>query len=115
MRRLGSIALAAVLIAAGTWLVGWWAVPAVAVVWQLAEREAPPWGAALAALLGWGLLLALIPFAPLGRLSVRLAGVFQLPAWGLLVLVLGYAALMGWSAARVTEAIAGVRRSSSRR
>jgi hypothetical protein len=115
MRRLGGIALAAVCMAAGTWLIGWWALPAVAVVWQLAAREGPPSRAAIAAPLGWGVLLALIPFAPLGRLTERLAGIFQLPPWGVVLLLLGYAALLGWSAARVTQAFTGVRRSSSQR
>lgn len=115
MRRLGGIAIAAALMAAGTWFLGWWAVLAVAAAWQLVDRGGAPWRAAIAAPLGWGLLLALIPLAPLGRLTTRLAGVFQLPPAVLILLLLGYAALLGWSAARVTAALAGVRASSSRR
>jgi hypothetical protein len=115
--RLGGLVLAAALTAAGTWLVGWWAVIAVAVVWQLLWREGPAWRAALAAALAWALLLALIPQAPLGRLTERLAGLFRLPPWALVPLVLGYASLLGWSSARVVLALAdaGIRRSSSRR
>ena len=114
--RLGSLVFAAVLMAAGTWLVGWWAVIAVAVVWQLVARDGPAWRAAVAAPLAWGVLLALIPLAPLGRLTERLAGIFRLPPWMFVLLVLGYASLLGWSAARVARAFAhaGVRPSSSR-
>jgi len=115
--RLAGIGLAAALTAAGTWLVGWWAVIAVAAAWQLLSREGPAWRAAVAAPLGWGLLLALIPLAPLGRLTERLAGVLRLPPWALVLLVLGYASLLGWSAARVMGGFthSGVRGSSSRR
>lgn len=115
MRRLGGLALAAAVVAAGTWLIGWWAVPVVAVGWQLVDRDGPPWRAAIAAPLAWGVLLALIPLAPLGRLTPRLAGIFQLPSWALILLVLGYVSLLGWSAARVGQAVARVRGSSSRR
>jgi hypothetical protein len=114
-RRLGGIALAAGVVAAGTWLIGWWAVPVVTVLWQLVDRDGPPWRAAVAAPLAWGALLALIPLAPLGRLIPRLAGMFRLPSWALILLVLGYASLLGWSAARVGQAVARVRGSSSRR
>jgi hypothetical protein len=101
--------------AAGTWLIGWWAVPAVALIWQLGDRAASPWGAAVAAPLAWAALLLLIPLAPLVRLTGRLAGIFQLPPPALILLVLGYAALLGWSAARLVRALTGVRPSSSQR
>ncbi len=103
--RGGSISLQAALIATGTWLGGWWAVPAVAGLWRLLRREEPAWTAGIAGLLGWGALLSLLPPAPLGRLIVRLAGIFQLPPWAVVALTLGYAALLGWSAARVATAI----------
>ncbi len=115
MRRLGGIAIAAAVMAAGTWLLGWWALLVAAVAWQLADQDGPPWRVGVAASLGWTLLLAFIPLAPLGRLTARLAGVFQLAPWGMVVLELGYAALLGWSAARVTAALVGLRPSSSRR
>lgn len=113
--RLGRITLLAALMAAGTWLAGWWAVPAVAALGQLFRRETPAWHAAMAAGLGWGTLLLLIPHAPLGRLSERVGGIFGLPPWAMVVLVPVYASLLGWSAARVVAALTRVRPSSSRR
>src|SRR5512143_1492021 len=62
--RGGSIGLQAALIATGTWLGGWWAVPAIAAGWRLLRRGEPAWTAGAASLLGWGTLLSLLPPAP---------------------------------------------------
>ena len=113
----GGILLLATLVAAGTWVVGWSAVIVVVVLWQLLRRETPAWHTAIAAPLGWGVLLLLIPLAALGRLTGRLAGVFHLPPGVLVAVVLLYVALLAWSAARVVRGFAPspFRRSSSRR
>jgi hypothetical protein len=113
----GGIPLLAALMAAGTWLIGWSAVIVVVVAWQLLRRETPAWHAAIAAPLGWGVLLLLIPLAPLGRLTGRLAGIFHLPPGVLIAVVLLYAALLGWCAARVVRGFAPgrIRPSSSQR
>lgn len=112
-----AILLLAALMAAGTWVVGWWAAIVVVIVWQLLRRETPAWHAAIAAPLGWGALLLLIPLAPLGRLTGRLAGIFRLPPAVLVAVALLYAALLGWSSARVVRAFAPgrIRPSSSQR
>ena len=105
MRRLGAVLLLAAAIGLGTWFGGWWAVPVIAGGWQLLRRQSAPAAVAVGALLGWGGLLALLPAAPLGRLVGRLAGVFHLPLWGTWGIAPVYAALLGWSAARLVAAI----------
>lgn len=106
MKRRGpfEIALLAMLIAAGTWLGGWWAVPLLAAGWQWL-RPGSSWSLGVAALLAWGGLLMLLPPAPFGRLLERLGGLVSLPGPVLLILPLGYALLLGWSAARLTLAL----------
>ena len=87
----------------GTWFGGWWAVPAAAAVWQLVRPGEPAWLAGLSASAAWCGLLALLPWLPLARLAARLSGVFHLPPGGLLLLALGYAGLLAWSAARLVR------------
>lgn len=96
--------LLAVLMAAGTWLGGWWAVPLLAAGWQWL-RPGSAWSIGVAALLAWGGLLMLLPPAPFGRLLERLGGLLSLPGPLLLVLPLAYVLLLGWSAARLTLAL----------
>jgi hypothetical protein len=106
-RRLLEIAALAVLMGLATWFGGWWSLPPIAAVWQLARRAESSWPAGLAALLAWGGLLAALPWLPLARLAVRLSGVFYLPPGAALLLPLGYAWLLAWSAARLTRAVRG--------
>jgi hypothetical protein len=99
------IVLLAGVCAAGTWLGGWWTVAVVAVVWSLWRRRGA-WRAGVAAALGWTALLSLtIPWAPLGRLAVRLGGMFGLPGWAALLLPPLFAFLLGWSGARAAYAL----------
>jgi len=93
----------AVLMGLATWFGGWWAVPAVAVVWQLLRPAHPAWMAGLSGAAAWGVLLAFQPWLPLVRLAVRLSGLFHLPPGGVLMVALGYAGLLAWSAARVVR------------
>lgn len=96
------LVLAGVL-AAGTWLWGWWSVVLVATVWSLWRRR-PAWRAGVAAASAWAGLMALtIPWAPLSRLAPRLGGTFGVPEWVALVLPPLFAFLLGWSAARVVS------------
>ena len=78
-RRLAEVTLLTVLIGVATWFGGWWAAPIVAAAWQLIRRAEPSWLAGLAATLAWGGLLLRLPWLPLGRLVLRLSGVFHLP------------------------------------
>jgi hypothetical protein len=101
--RLLEVGLVAILMVLGIWFGGWWAAPAVAAVWQLIRPAEPSWLAGLAAALAWCGLLARLPWLPLGRLVMRLSGVFHLPPGGALLLALGYAYLLAWSAARLVR------------
>jgi hypothetical protein len=103
MARLLEALTLAVLMGLGTRFGGWWAVPALAAGWQLLRPKHPPWLAALSASAAWGGLLTLQPWLPLARLATRLSGVFHLPPGGVLVVALGYAGLLGWSAARLVR------------
>jgi hypothetical protein len=103
MARLPEALALAVLMGLGTTFGGWWAVPAIAAGWQLLRPNHPAWLAALGASAAWGGLLALQPWLPLARLADRLSGVFHLPPGGVLVVALGYAWLLAWSAARLVR------------
>jgi hypothetical protein len=101
--RVLEVGLVAILIALGIWFGGWWAPPALAAAWQLVRSGQPSWLAGMASCLAWCGLLARLPWLPLGRLVVRLSGVFHLPHGGALLLALGYAYLLAWSAARLVR------------
>jgi hypothetical protein len=97
--RLLEVLALAVLMGLGTWFGGWWAVPVVAVGWQIVRPAHPCWLAGAGASVAWGVLLALHPWLPLVRLTVRLSRIAHLPPGGALLLALGYAWLIAWSAA----------------
>ncbi len=103
MRRAVGLACCAAGFLAGTWFLGWWGVPLVALVCGLWER---PRDAALGAVLAWAGLLAfagasgaLLPFAS------RFGGILSLPGWGMLALTLLLAAGLGWGGAAVVAAV----------
>ena len=100
--------------AVGT-LIGWWMVPAAAALWGALRPSTsrPAFVAALAAALAWSCWLVADMIGgngTFGVLAPRLAGVMQLSAIVLVVLTLGFAALLAWSAAAVVGAIAERRR-----
>lgn len=103
-----------VLFTGGTWLGGWVAVLLIAGVWGwVRRRKQPPWIAAVAAALAWGVWLALAgPPATLVLLVERLSQVTGVPAPALFVLPSAYAALLAWAAARLVQ---GFRRGVVRR
>jgi hypothetical protein len=103
MTRLGWFLLLLALMAAGTWLTGWWGVALLAAAWSFSRRPTPPWAVGLAAAGAWGVLLLLLPWDNLGRLATRLGGVFSLPPAVMPGLCLLFAALLGWSGARLTR------------
>lgn len=105
----GPIAIAvALLVSAGTWGLGWWAVVPVAAVAGWYFRDAPriaAWTAA-GAVLGWMLLLALDALGGrLGALARVLSGTVALPTPALVVLTLAIPAILGWSAATLAGAL----------
>jgi hypothetical protein len=105
--RLLELVVLGLLIALGTWHGGWWVIPPVAAVWQLIRRREPAWLVALAAALGWAALLLVLPLGALDRLDGRLSRLVYLPPVGATGITLGYAALLGWSAARIVRALRG--------
>jgi hypothetical protein len=101
----------AILLAAGTLLLGWWAVPAIAAVWGIVYGRDGARGAggraALAGALAW---LALLAFdaarGPLLGLATILGGVMGLPPVALVAVTLVFPALAAWSAATIAVALA---------
>ncbi len=97
------ILLLALVLAAGTWFGGWWAVPIAAAIWS-AWRRHPAWRAGVAGTISWGGLLGLtIPTPALWRLAPRLGGILGLPGWAMLLMPPLFALLLAWSAARVVR------------
>lgn len=102
------VALLAVALAIGTWLLGWWAVPLLGAAWGVLQRGRPRFLTAFgAAVLAWALLLALdaVP-GSLGRLTTVLGGIFMMPGAVLVVVMLLYAGLLAGCAAQVSGAFA---------
>ncbi|MEO7998413.1 MAG: hypothetical protein ABI852_13265 [Gemmatimonadaceae bacterium] len=93
--------------AAATYFVGWWSVPVIAATYALVLRKQYASGdAALAALLGWGALLARVAVAPaFTTLLARMGGIFPIPGTAVVALTLLFAVLLAWSAARVVSAL----------
>lgn len=93
-----------------TWL-GWWTVPAVALLWG-ALRPAvrlPALTAGVAAGAGWGAWLVVDMSAGaggLGVLAVRLGGIMNLPAYALIALTLIFSMLLASCAAVLAGAFA---------
>jgi hypothetical protein len=94
--------------AAGTWAVGWWAVPALALAHGLWRRGRAP-GAVFVGLtagLAWGLLLAAAAATgPVGALAARLATLMGLSAPALYAATIVCPALLAWSAAALGGAV----------
>ena len=106
---LGFLALVAAFFLA-TWL-GWWAVPAVALLWgglRPAVRL-PAFTAAVAAGGAWGAWLVVDRTAGAGSVGIlaeRLGGVMNLPAAALFALTVIFPALLAWSAAALAGGLA---------
>ncbi|MBC8087261.1 MAG: hypothetical protein H7Z40_08330 [Phycisphaerae bacterium] len=93
----------AALIAAATMLFGWISVPVLAAVFAVVVRSvSAPGEAALAALLGWGALLARVAMVPaFSTLLPQIGAIFQVPGAVVAVLSVLLGVLLAWSAARV--------------
>ena len=89
------------IMAALTWLVGWWGVVlAAVVVGLLLRQDGGGWRVALAAAGAWGaLLLADATVGSFRAVAGALAGVLRVPAPVLVLLTLAFPALVAWSAA----------------
>jgi hypothetical protein len=102
----------AVLVAVGTWLVGWWAVPLAGLVHGLVSRgrRGVVLEAGLGGMLGWGWLLALQGMHPaFPRLAELLDGLFPVPSVALMGATVVFAGILAGAAAGVVPAPRGGR------
>jgi hypothetical protein len=89
-------------IALGTWLVGWWALPLIALAAGATGRR--PTLVALDAAIAWAALLGFDAMGGrLGVLTSLLGGIFPVPGPALVLLTLLFAAALAWSAAELTK------------
>jgi hypothetical protein len=96
------------LIAGGTWVAGWWAVPVIGLMAGLLLT--PAWIAGLASGLAWAILLGVDLFSDhFGRLAAMLGSVMGLPSVSIIALTLLFPAPLGWSAAAVGNALRSIR------
>lgn len=107
------LTIVAAILAATTWVAGWWGVPLVAAVVGalLCTRRGIAGLTALAAVIAWSVLI-LVDGASgrFGALAGLVGGTLQLPAGALLTVTLLFAALLAWSAAALGVEIGRVRR-----
>lgn len=90
------------LIAAGTWIGGWWTVPVLAGAYGAwgARQHASVLTAMLAGAGAWGLLLAYDAYVgPVVRLTQLFGTMFRMSGMTLAILTVAYAALLAVSAA----------------
>ena len=107
------VAGCAVLMIAGTWFLGWIAVPAIAAVYGLARRDMrAPREAGLAALLAWLVLLLRLKMQPsFATLLAELGQIFPVPGFAVALLALLLAIVLAMTAARFVIGIVGFRTS----
>lgn len=105
------VLILAALLAVATSLFGWVTVPALAAVYSVLFRtRSAPGEAALAALIGWGALLARVSLVPaFTTLLARLGGIFPVPGVAVLGLSLLFVVVLAWSAARVVVGVLPLR------
>ena len=107
------ITIVAAIIAALTWIVGWWAVPLVAAVAGvlLWTRRGVTGQVALAAVVAWSVLILIDGSSGrFGALAGAVGGTMGVPASALLIVTLLFAALLAWSAATIGAEIRRVSR-----
>ncbi len=115
-RALLRLALLTVAFGLGTYAFGWWAVPAIAVVWGLINPGAPRVAAraAVAALLAWVLLLFVpqlfgVRIVPWG---IRLSAAMQIRPWMLWTAECVFPLALAWSGAALAAALRGPARAA---
>ncbi|MGV3708356.1 MAG: hypothetical protein ACO1Q7_05900 [Gemmatimonas sp.] len=101
------IVVLSVVIAAGTYFFGWMSVPIAGAVYALGMRtRSASIEAGIAALLGWGVLIARAAAMPsFNTLLDRLGQIFPVPGIAVACLTLAIATLLAWSAARIVSGI----------
>jgi hypothetical protein len=116
MRGATEFAVASLLMATGTWFVGWWMVPVIAAIWG-AVRAEDRWLPLLAAFAGttsW-LLLLFLPSSPgaVGRLATVAGRAMGVGPGPLVLLTLVFPALLAVAAAALARAVAPRRAASA--
>jgi hypothetical protein len=108
VKKATCFALIALVAGVGTWTLGWWAVPIVALAAGLLGCPALLTGAASAT--AWLAILAIDAVAgSIPRVAGVLAGVMGMPAIAIFALTLVLPAVLGWSAASVGDAARSLR------
>ena len=111
MKKALGFGLVATSVALGTWMVGWWAVPVVALIAGLTGCRAGLVSGASAA--AWLVLLVSdVASGNFPEVASVLAGIMGMPAAVLLVVTLALPALLGWSAASLGDAARSIRPTS---
>ena len=108
MPDLRKAALLALAFALGTYAVGWWAVPVLGAVWGLVGSGSGRAGrtAALAAALGWAILLLWAGFqGPVLPLAGKLGQIFGVPGAVILLLTIAFPAVVGGSVGSLVAAL----------
>lgn len=98
--------LLACVIAAATWVVGWWSVPLCAAGFAVLQRgtEHVVRDATIAAMLAWtGLLAYQVMHPAFGRLAASAGAAIPLPTPVLLLVAVLFAGVLAGSAARLLE------------
>jgi hypothetical protein len=110
--RIISLGLLAFAMALSTGLIGWMAVPTLALMYAAkVQSDRAAIDAALAAAAAWlVLLLRMAAFPAFGTLLKQLGQLFPVPGVAVAGLTLALAALLAWSAARMTLGLIGMRR-----
>ena len=103
MNKIACFALVLVAAALGTWMLGWWAVPLIALIAGLLRCGAGL--VALASVTAWAIIFVFdMASGQVGRLTELLAGVMGLPGAALILVTFALPALLGWSAASLGNA-----------
>jgi len=111
MRSVVSVVVAVAVMAGGTVLVGWWALPVLGVGWGVVENRSryPGLLGALAGALAWAGLLAYAAVSVgIDQIAVITGGVLGVPAAASYALTIAFAALLAGSAATVGGALRGI-------
>ncbi len=101
----------ALLVGAATWAMGWWAVIPIAIVaaWFLRDERGVIGSITVGAALGWALLLGIDAMGGrLGALTSALARPLGAPAAAVVFVTLAFPALLAWSAATLSAAVAAI-------
>ena len=113
MKTVRLLVIVAAIVAALTWIVGWWAVPLVAAMTGalLWSRRGIAWLVAFAAAISWSALILVDGFSErFGALARIVSATLMVPASALLAVTLLFAALLAWSAATLGAEIGRVTR-----